>query len=100
MPQNEVGILFSYDQEYAIDIQPNHPKMRYLSQVMSYYRTLYSCNIGVDFLSAEAEFSKYRVIIAPLQYLMTEALADKLKHYVKHGGTLVLTMRAGIKDEK
>ena len=99
MPQNEVGILFSYDQEYAIDIQPHHPKMRYLSQVMSYYRTLYSCNIGVDFLSAEAEFSKYRVIIAPLQYLMTEALADKLKHYVKHGGTLVLTMRAGIKDE-
>lgn len=99
MPQNEVGILFSYDQEYAIDIQPHHPKMRYLSQVMSYYRALYSCNIGVDFLSAEAEFSKYRVIIAPLQYLMTEALADKLKHYVKHGGTLVLTMRAGIKDE-
>ncbi len=99
MPRNDAGILFSYEQEYAIEIQPHHPQMRYLSHMMTYYRALHARNIGVDFLPEDADFSPYRVLVAPLQYLMTKALADKFKRYAQNGGTLVLTMRAGVKDE-
>lgn len=99
MPKNEAGILFSYRQEYAIDIQPHHPQLRYLDHMKTYYSSLYRRNIGADFLPEDADFSPYRVLIAPLQFLMTKALSDKLHAYVEAGGTLVLDMRAGIKDE-
>lgn len=99
MPKNEAGILFSYRQEYAIDIQPHHPLLRYLDHMKTYYASLYRKNIGVDFLPEDRDFSRYPVLIAPLQFLMTPALAEKFKAYAENGGTLVLDMRAGIKDE-
>ncbi len=99
MPKNEAGILFSYRQEYAIDIQPHHPNLRYLDHMKTYYSALYRHSIGVDFLPEDADFSACRVLIAPLQFLMTKALSDKLHRYVENGGTLVLDLRAGIKDE-
>ena len=99
VPETKVGILRSYDQEYAIKEQPHHPDMSYIDHMMKYYTALFNKNIPVDFLSDEDDFENYSLIIAPLQYLMTSALADKYKAFVKDGGHLLLTMRAGVKDD-
>lgn len=99
LPKAQVGIVFSYDQGYAMSIQPHHPKLRYTDHLMVYYNALFERNIPVDFVSPEADFSKYDLVIAPLQYLMTPELEQKYKDYVSAGGKLVLTMRTGVKDE-
>ena len=49
MPQNKVGIVFSYNQEYALEIQPHHPDFSYTEQVKNYYNAFHSLNIPVDF---------------------------------------------------
>ena len=97
-PKPEVGIVFSYDQEYALQIQPHNPKLTYVGQVMKYYTGFYKKNIPVDFVSDQADFSRYKLLIAPLQYLMDPALEKKYADYVRSGGHLVLTMRTGVKD--
>ena len=51
----------------------------------------------MDFVSDQSDFSRYKLLIAPLQYLMDPALEEK-KSYVKAGGHLLLTMRTGVKD--
>lgn len=99
VPKAQVGIVFSYDQEYAMEIQPHHPELDYTQHVLGYYRAFYDRNIPVDFLSDQMEFSGYPVLIAPLQYLMNPALERKYEQYVKGGGCLVLTMRTGVKDD-
>lgn len=99
VPKAEAGIVFSYDQAYAIGIQPHHPDLSYAGQLMVYYSALYDRNVPVDFVSDDADFSQYRLLIAPLQYLMSPRLEKKYKDYVENGGTLVLTMRTGVKDE-
>ena len=94
-----MGIVYSYDQNYALQIQPQNPKLTYLGQVMKYYTALYRANVPVDFLSDQADFSKYKLLIAPLQYLTNPALEEKYREYVAQGGHLVLTMRTGVKDD-
>ncbi|MBE5883687.1 MAG: beta-galactosidase [Lachnospiraceae bacterium] len=98
MPRSEVAIVFSYRQEYAIQIQPQHPDLNYLTQVKKYYKELYRRNVPVDFVQDTDDFGKYKLLIAPLQYLMTPELAQRYFDYVKGGGRLVLTMRTGVKD--
>jgi len=98
MPRAEAAIVYSYDQNHAFKIQPQHPELNYQSQVQRYYEGLYAYNTPVDFVSDRADFSKYKLLVAPLQYLMTPGLAAKYAAYVENGGHLVLTMRAGVKD--
>ena len=99
MPRCEAAIIRSYDQEWAISIQPHHPELRYVNHLMTYYRALWSRNVPVDLIPEEADFSRYKLLIAPLIFLMKPGIREKLKAYAERGGTLVVTMRSGVKDE-
>lgn len=99
MPQPKVAIVFSYKQEYALQIQPHHPKLEYVQHLLCYYQAFYNKNIPVDFVSEQADLQQYDLVIAPLQYLVNEQLEHKYQAYVKAGGCLVLTMRTGVKDD-
>lgn len=95
----KVGILFSYDEEWALKNQPQNPGLSYVGQIQKYYEYFYERNITVDFLSSEDDLSDYQIVIAPLLYLMTYELEEKLIRYTGEGGTLVLTMRTGVMDK-
>ena len=99
MPESKIAIIYSYDQRYAMNIQPHHPELEYINHILKFYKEFYNKNIPVDFISDKSDFSKYKVIIAPFQYLTTAVLAERYEKYVADGGNLVLTMRAGVKDE-
>lgn len=99
IPRASAAIVFSYRQEYALQIQPHHPELDYREQVLKYYEALYRRNIPVDFVEEGSDLSGYKLVLAPLQYLMYPELVRKYTEYVAAGGTLVLTMRSGVKDE-
>ena len=99
VPKAEIAILRSYDQERAIGIQPHHPDHNYMQHLMTYYSALHRQNIPADFVGDDHDWSKYKVLIAPLQFLMTQAHLDKLRAFVENGGRLVVTWRSGIKDD-
>lgn len=94
----KVGIVYSYPQNYAMQIQPHHPDLRYVDHLKTYYNALYRLNVSVDFVSEAGDFSKYPVLIAPLQYLMSSELEESYRSYVANGGQLILTMRTGVKE--
>jgi beta-galactosidase len=98
LPGAEAAILYSYEQNWAFEIQPHHPQLDYIDHVMKYYTALYHANIPVDFISTKADLTQYRLVIAPLQFLMSPEMEKKLADYVEQGGRLVLTMRTGVKN--
>jgi beta-galactosidase len=98
LAEAEAAILFSYDQNWALEIQPHHPDLDYLKQLMVYYGAFHNANLPVAFVSDKEELSKYRLLIAPLQFLDFPELREKLIEYARAGGRLVLTMRSGVKD--
>ena len=98
MPKPEVAIVHSFRQNYAFQIQPHHPKLTYVKELYKYYRAFYEKKIPVDFVQDTDDLSEYKLVVAPLQYLMTPQLEQRYFDYVENGGHLVLTMRTGVKD--
>ncbi len=99
MPRSEVAILRSYDQEHALDYQPHHPQHRYIQHLGVYHRALFERNVPTDFVGDHQDFAPYKVLIAPLQFLMTPERAAKFREYVANGGHLLLTWRSGIRTD-
>jgi beta-galactosidase len=97
--KSDIAIVYDYDQYWALSIQPQHPKLSYVSAVQRYYEAFYRRNIPTDFLDPEADFAGYKAIVAPLQFVLGPAREGKLRTYVAEGGVLVLTMRSGVKTE-
>jgi beta-galactosidase len=94
----EAAILFSYEEDWALQIQPHHPDLDYIKHLMGYYRAFHERNVPVDFISGKEELGRYKLIIAPLIFLDLPGIRERLVAYVKEGGRLVLTMRSGVKN--
>ncbi|MDO5423451.1 MAG: beta-galactosidase [Eubacteriales bacterium] len=96
----EVGILFDWDNWWALE-NCSGPTcdMDYLAQVAHYYRAFHRKNIPVDIVKFTADLSQYKMIVAPLAYMMKEGLANRLKAFAEQGGTVVGTYMTGLADE-
>ena len=94
MPNPEVAIVHSFRQNYAFDVQPNHSELSYVGQLQKYYKALYEKKIPVDFVQGMDDLSKYKLVIAPLQYLMLRSLekvvAKDVFDAAKNGDKLAL----------
>ncbi len=94
----EVAIIWDYDSLWALRIQPAFSKNRYADEVMRWYRALTDAGVSVDMIHPTAEYSKYKVIFAPEQYILPDDIAEKMNNYVACGGVLVTGFRTGVKD--
>lgn len=96
----EVGIVFDWENWWAIEMSSGPSvALNYMSVVESVYKSIYKKHQMVDFLNEEDDYQHYKVIYAPMLYMVKPIIADKLKAYVASGGTLVLTTFSGIVDE-
>lgn len=96
----DVGIIFDWENWWALELSSGPTKdMDYLEQVHKYYKAFYDNNISVDMLKLTSDFSNYKVIVAPLLYMIKEGVAEKLEIFVKNGGRLITTYMSGLVDE-
>ncbi len=98
--KNQAAILFDWDNWWAAE-GSNGPSrdLKYLEQVEKYYTAFYKRNIPVDFVSMEDDLSGYRVLVTPMLYMVKPGCGEKLREFVKKGGTLLTTVFSGIVDE-
>ena len=93
----EVALLHSYDDLWAMDLQPHNRDFGYLRHLFTYYRALQRAGVLVDLAPPTRDLSRYKLVIAPTLFLVDEAIADNLRRYVEQGGHLVLSVRSGFK---
>jgi beta-galactosidase len=97
--RSQVAMILSYDTRWAFQGQANHADFRYPALFTGYYRALHNRNIGVDIVPPDADFSRYKLVIAPALYILPQKTADNLRQFVQNGGMLITTARSGVKDE-
>jgi beta-galactosidase len=96
----EVGFFFDWNSWWALELSSGPSQdMDYLNTVAKYYKAYYEKNIPVDIISVEADISNYKVIVAPMLYMMKEGVADKIEAFVKAGGVFIATTMTGLADE-
>ncbi|OON95879.1 MAG: beta-galactosidase [Epulopiscium sp. Nele67-Bin005] len=96
--ENEVCIITDYQSMAAFRIQQQSILLDYDQELKNLYKPFHKNNIGVDVIPSEADFSKYKLVIAPLMIVWNKKFQTRAKEYVKHGGHIVFTYRTAVKD--
>lgn len=103
LTQNEVAFLFDYDSLCSLSIAQAYRNIDsnkgYNDILLKHFSALWKLNIGCDFVFADSDFSKYKVIIAPMLFMLKSGLKEKIEEYVQNGGIFVTTFASGIVDE-
>jgi beta-galactosidase len=96
----QVGIIFDWDNYWALEYASGPNKdLKYVDQIHQYYNYFYKRNIPVDMIPVDADFSKYKAVVAPVLYMVKEGMPEAMEAYVNNGGTLVTGFMSGIVDQ-
>lgn len=95
----ETALVFDYDSDWALQIQAGHHALRYVEQVTTWYGAISASHTGIDVIVPGAELASYKVVMAPVAYVMTEAQAARIRAFVRNGGVFVSNFRLGVKTE-
>ncbi len=96
----KTAILFDWDNWWAAEYSSGPSALlRYRDEVQNYYNALHSQNILTDIIGVDADLSRYQVLIAPMLYMVKPGVDEKLRQFVKNGGTLVTTFFSGYVNE-
>lgn len=96
----EVALIFDWDNRWALeDCQGPRREMKYEETVLEHYRALMRRGINVDVIDESADLSGYRMVVAPMLYMLKPGFVQRLEAFVEGGGVLVATCRTGCVDE-
>ncbi len=99
MPHSRVAILKSFDSEWSHSIHRHVEGFQYDRYQLDFYRAFYRLGVSVDFVSPDEQLTGYDLVLAPAFLLVSNKQKDNLANYARNGGTLLLTLRSGVKDE-
>jgi len=97
--ESDVAIVFDWPAWWAVELD-SHPSVdvEYLPLVREMYAALWRQGITVDFVRPDQDLSRYKLVVVPSLYLVSEAAAANLTQYVSAGGHLVCGFFSGIVD--
>jgi beta-galactosidase len=97
----DVAIIYDWENCWAIDDAqgPRREKKDYLPTCQAHYRTFWQQGVPVDVIDMDCDFSGYKLVIAPMLYMVRPGVAERIERFVEAGGTFVTTYWSGIVDE-
>jgi beta-galactosidase len=96
---SNIAIMTNFDDYWSLRQQKHRKDIDYWRILFTYYQVLTSLGITIDFVSPETNLENYRLVIAPLMYLTDNQKVAQLESFVARGGSLLLGVRSGYKDE-
>ncbi len=97
----DVAIIYDWENAWAMnDAQgPRRGDKGYLDACKHHYRAFWAQGIPVDIIDMEQDFSSYKMLIAPMLYMIRPGVDERIAEFVKNGGTLVITYWSGIVND-
>ncbi len=96
----EVAIVFDWDNWWAAEYSAGPSRLiKYHSEVSKYYEALYEANVAADIVSVEDDLSQYKLVIAPMLYMSKDGFDEKIRNYVKEGGSFITTYFSGYVED-
>ena len=96
--QSEAAIVYDYDSLASFRIQRQSILLDCPGEMKKLYQAFFDRNVPVDVVPADADISKYKVVVLPQMIIAKPEFQNRAKAFVRQGGTLVLTYRSAVKD--
>lgn len=98
--QPSVAVIHDTDARWGNELS-DHPSVDVdtIAETRRWHSVLLSMGVTSDIRRSTDDLTAYRLVIVPVQYLVTHAGIDNLTGFVEQGGTVVVTYFSGIVDE-
>ena len=93
-----VALLHSYEDAWAIGIDPHLEGLRHRDLVLPAYTAAYRLGLDVDVCDPEEDLTAYAVVLAPALHLCTPGRLRALREALASGALVVLGPRSLVKD--
>lgn len=99
--QNDVALIFEWDNWWAIDGASGFGRdtKKYDVICRDYWVKLMEYGVEPDVISTEDSIDTYKLIIVPMLYMLKDNIAQKLTEFVEKGGILLVTYMTGYVNE-
>ena len=95
--QGDVALVMDYPSAWAWEIQPQGREFDYFRLVFDFYKALRALGLSIDIKSSrDADFSGYRLVIAPGLFAWPQGLPDAL---ARSGAKVLIGPRSGSKTQ-
>lgn len=94
---NKVAIIYDWDNRWAIDdawALSNETK-KYDETCMSIYNEFMRLGVEPDIVSSDCDWSGYKIICAPMLYVLHDGIGEKIFDFVTGGGQFMATYFTG-----
>ena len=99
--ESEAAVLFDWDNWWATGFSAGPSiDLDYPEEVFRFYDALARNNISTDIIGFDAPLDQYRLIYAPVLYMVKRGLSKKLEDFTRRGGILVTGFFSGMTDER
>jgi beta-galactosidase len=96
----DVAVLFDWHSWWSLEMDFHPSKdVHLMTEVRSWHRALWEQGVTCDFVHPDADLGRYRLLLVPNLYLVTDHAAERIAQYVEAGGTVVVGWFSGIVDE-
>lgn len=96
--KSKVAIVYDYDSLAAFRIQKQSFLLDPAVEMQKFYKAFYDVNIPVDVIPEDCDISGYKVVILSQMIIEKPEFTEKIKTFVKNGGTVIMTYRTAVKD--
>jgi beta-galactosidase len=98
--KSEAAVLFDWDNWWAASLSSGPTvDIYYPEEVFRFYNAIAKQNISVDIIGVDSSLNAYRVLFAPILYMIKPGFAEKITAFVENGGIFVTTYFSGMADE-
>ncbi|MDQ4143319.1 MAG: beta-galactosidase, partial [Actinomycetota bacterium] len=98
--QADVALLWDWEAWWAVELDA-HPSgdLSYPATVREHHAALWRLGVITDLAHPASDLSRYRLVVVPSLYLVSDDSIANLYRFVEGGGTLLLQFFSGIVDE-
>lgn len=102
----EAAVLYDWESAWALhntkgfgEHAGNVTEQSLRGTVFSHYRALWAHSVPLSVLESACDFSGYKLLVAPMLFMMKPGVMERLVQFVEEGGTLVMTYLSAYVDE-
>ena len=98
--QADVAIVLDYNNWWTVEFTPGPTALlKYLENLQAYYYPLHEQNITADIIPFDRDLGRYKVVIAPVLYMIKPGFKESVEKFVSEGGTFITTFFSGVVNE-
>ncbi len=98
----QAAVIFDWESNWALDISNccgGKLLKKTQATIVNHYQSLTRHNAPLAVIESTCDFTPYKLLVAPMLFMLKPGVAERMRQFVANGGTLVMTYLSGYVDE-